>query len=109
MSSLGVVKDHGIDLLRAALTLYAVEAVSRPANRAAFVNVAHREVKVTRVLKQADLRDRAMLEVHVNDFKRDTAGARGDEDHERVALMQRPGSRGLASFNPGLHRSGKPK
>lgn len=101
--------DHGIDLLKTALTPYAVEAVIRSADRTAVVTVTHKEAKVTRVLKQADLQDRAKLAEHVNDFKRDMAGAREDADHERVALMQHLGSRGLASFNPGLYRSGKPK
>lgn len=101
--------DHGIDLLRTALTPYVVEAVIRSADRTAVVTVTHKEAKVTRVLKQADLQDRARLEDHVNDFKRDMASAREDADHERVELIQRLGSRGLASFNPGLHRSGKPK
>lgn len=101
--------DHGIDLLKTALTPYAVEAVIRSADRTAVVTVTHKEAKVTRVLKQADLQDRAKLAEHVNDFKRDMAGAREDAEHERVELTQRLGSRGLASFNPGLHCPDKPK
>lgn len=101
--------EHGIDLLRSALTPYAVDAVIRSADRTAVVTVTHKEAKVTRVLKQADLQDRIKLAEHVNDFKRDMAGARENAGNERVELMQRLGSRGLASFNPGLHRSSKPK
>lgn len=101
--------EHGIDLLRAALTPYVVDAVIRPADKTAVVTVIHNEARVTRVLKQADLQDRARLAEHVNNFKRDMAGARSDADLERVELMQRLGSRGLASFNPGLHGSDKPK
>lgn len=101
--------EQGIELLRTALSPYSVEAVIRPADKTAVVTVAHQAAKVTRVLKQADLQDRIKLAEHVNDFKRDMAGAREDADHERVELMQRLGSRGLASFNPGLHRLGKPK
>lgn len=100
---------HGINLLRTALTPYAVAAVIRPADNTAVITVSHQVVEVTRVLKQADLHDLARLAERVDDFKRDMAHAREDADRERVELMQRLGSRTLESFNPGLHGPGKPK
>ncbi|AXA67749.1 hypothetical protein CE139_18645 [Pseudomonas oryzihabitans] len=71
--------------------------------------MSYEAAEVTRAVKLSDLEDPAKLADVINDFRRDMAlGREGGED-EHAKLMRSPGSRGLESFNSGLHAPHKTK